>query len=103
MGVFSFTEKLVSEIMSSLGLSMMMPQYAPIDAIASGGKCVAFSLLCTCYIEGVFLPRNSIPRIGIRSRQKWERISSTPFQCLYCAVYVLSCCCGHVGLDEAFA
>ena len=22
-------------------------------------------------IEGVFLPRNSIPRIGIRSRQKW--------------------------------
>ncbi len=27
-------------------------------------------------IEGVFLPRNSIPRIGIRSRQKWERISS---------------------------
>jgi hypothetical protein len=27
-------------------------------------------------IEGVFLPRDSIPRIGIRSRQKWERISS---------------------------
>jgi hypothetical protein len=54
-------------------------------------------------IEGVFLPRDSIPRIGIRSRQKWERISSTPFQCLYCAVYVLSCCGGHVVLDEAFA
>ena len=29
-------------------------------------------------IEGVFLPRDSIPRIGIRSRQKWERISSMP-------------------------
>ncbi len=27
-------------------------------------------------IEGVFLPRNSIPRVGILSRQKWERISS---------------------------
>ena len=27
-------------------------------------------------IEGVFLPRDSIPRIGIRSCQKWERISS---------------------------
>jgi hypothetical protein len=52
MGVFSFTEKLVSEIMSSLGLSVMMPQCAPIDAIASGGKYVAFSLLCTCYNRG---------------------------------------------------
>ena len=34
-------------------------------------------------IEGVFLPRNSIPRIGIHSHQKWERISSTfsfPFE-----------------------
>ncbi len=52
MGVFSFTEKLVSEIMSSLGLSVMMPLCAPIDAIASGGKYVAFSLLCICYNRG---------------------------------------------------
>jgi hypothetical protein len=48
MGEFSFTEKLVSEIMSSLGLSVMMPQCAPIDAIASGGKFIAFSLMCVC-------------------------------------------------------
>jgi len=48
MGVFSFTEKLVSEIMSSLGLSVMRPQCAPI--------CVS------AIIEGVFLLRNSIPK-----------------------------------------
>ena len=52
MGAFSFTEKLVSGIMSSLGLSVMRSQFAPIDAIASGGKYVAFSLLCTCYNRG---------------------------------------------------
>ncbi len=49
MGIFSFTEKLASEIMSSFELSVMMPQCAPIDAIASGGKYVAFLLLCICY------------------------------------------------------
>ena len=61
MGVFSFTEKLVSEIMSSLGLSVMRPQCAPIDAIASGQVCC---LLTTVYLllEGVFLLRNSIPK-----------------------------------------
>ncbi len=52
MGIFSFTEKLLSKIMSSLGLSVMMPQCAPIDAIASEGKYVAFSLLCICYNRG---------------------------------------------------
>jgi hypothetical protein len=52
MGIFSFTEKLVSKIMSSLGLSVMMPQCAPIDAITSGGNYVAFSLLCICYNRG---------------------------------------------------
>jgi hypothetical protein len=52
MGEFSFTEKLVSEIMSSLGLSVMMPQCAPIDAIASGGKFIAFSLMCVCDYRG---------------------------------------------------
>jgi hypothetical protein len=31
-------------------------------------------------IEGVFLPRNSIPRVGVPSRQKWERISSIVIQ-----------------------
>ena len=65
MCVFSFTEKLVSEIMSSLGLPVMLSQCAPIDAIASGGKYFAFSLCVPAIIEGVFLPRNSIPRIGI--------------------------------------
>jgi hypothetical protein len=45
MGVFIFTEKMVSEIMSLMGLSVMRSQCAPIDAIASGGKYVAFSLL----------------------------------------------------------
>ena len=39
-------------------------------------------------IEGVFLPRNSIPRIGIRSRQKWGGYLAHPFsasivQCMY--------------------
>ena len=52
MDVFSFTEKLVSEIMSSLGLSVMKFQYAPIDAIASGGKFIAFSLMCACDNRG---------------------------------------------------
>jgi hypothetical protein len=52
MGIFSFTEKLVSKIMSSLGLSVMRPQCAPIDAIAIGGKYVAFSLLCICNNRG---------------------------------------------------
>jgi len=64
MGVFSFTEKLVSEIMSSLGLSVMRPQCAPIDAITSGGKYFAFSLCVPAIIEGMFLPRNTIPRIA---------------------------------------
>ncbi len=62
MGVFSFTEKLVSKIMSSLGLPVMRSQCAPIDAIASGGKYVAFSLCVPAIIEGVFLLRNSIPK-----------------------------------------
>ena len=52
MGVFSFTEKFVSEIMSSSGLSVMSHQCAPIDAIASGGKYFAFALMCTCYNRG---------------------------------------------------
>jgi len=52
MGVFSFTEKLVSKIMSSLGLPVMRSQCAPIDAIASGGKYVAFSLMCACDNRG---------------------------------------------------
>lgn len=62
MGVFSFTDKLVSEIMSSLGLPVMLSQCAPIDAIASGGKYFAFSLCVPAIIEGVFLPRNTIPK-----------------------------------------
>ncbi len=65
MGVFSFTDKLVSEITSSLGLPVMLSQCAPIDAIASGGKYFALSLCVPAIIEGVFLPRNSIPSIGI--------------------------------------
>ena len=52
MGVFSFTEKLVSKIMSSLGLSVMRSQYAPNDAIASGGKFIALSLMCACNNRG---------------------------------------------------
>ena len=52
MGVFSFTEKLVSEIMSSLGLPVMRSQCAPIDATASGGKFIAFSLMCVCDNRG---------------------------------------------------
>jgi hypothetical protein len=52
MGEFSFTEKLVSEIMSSLGLSVMRPQCAPIDAIVSGCKFIAFSLMCVCDNRG---------------------------------------------------
>ena len=62
MGVFSFTDKLVSEIMSSLGLPVMLSQCAPIDAIASGGKYFAFSLCVPAIIEGVFQPRNTIPK-----------------------------------------
>ena len=65
MGVLSFTDKLVSEIMSSLGLPVMLSQCAPIDGITSGGKYFAFSLYVPAIIEGEFLPRNSIPRIGI--------------------------------------
>ena len=52
MGVFSFTDKLVSKIMSSLGLPVMLSQCAPIDAIASGGKYFAFSLMCACDNRG---------------------------------------------------
>ncbi len=52
MGVFSFTDKLVSKIMSSLGLPVMLSQCAPIDAIASGGKYFAFSLCVPVIIEG---------------------------------------------------
>jgi hypothetical protein len=52
VGEFSFTEKLVSEIMSSLGLSVMRPQCAPIDAIVSGCKFIAFSLMCVCDNRG---------------------------------------------------
>ena len=62
MGVFSFTEKLVSEIMSSLGVSVMMPQCAPIDAITSGGKYLPSHYCVSAIIEGVFLLRNSIPK-----------------------------------------
>jgi len=52
MGVFSFTEKLVSEIMSSLGLPVMRSQCAPINAIASGGKFIALSLMFACNTRG---------------------------------------------------
>jgi hypothetical protein len=74
-------------LMLSLVEASMLPSHYCVSAI----------------IEGVFLPGNSIPRVGIPSHQKWERISSTLFQCLYCAVYVISCCGGNVGLDKAFA
>ena len=77
MGVFSFTEKLVSKIMSSLGLSVMRLQCAPINAIVVEASMLPSHYCVPAIIEGVFLPRNSIPRIVIRSRQKWERISST--------------------------
>ena len=62
MGAFSFTEKLVSEIMGSLGISVMIPQCAPIDAIASGGKYLPSHYCVSAIIEGVFLLRNSIPK-----------------------------------------
>jgi hypothetical protein len=50
--VFSFTDKLVSEITSSLGLSVIAPLHAPIDDIASGGRFIAFSLMCACDNRG---------------------------------------------------
>jgi hypothetical protein len=62
MGEFSFTEKLVSEIMSSLGISVMRPQCAPTDAIASEGKYLPSHKCVSAIIEGVFLLRNSIPK-----------------------------------------
>jgi hypothetical protein len=52
MGVFSFTEELVSKIMSLLGLSVITPLCAPINDIASGGKFIAFSLMCACDNRG---------------------------------------------------
>ena len=51
-GIFSFTEKLVSEIMSSLGFFYALPFCAPIDDIASGGKFIAFSQMCACDNRG---------------------------------------------------
>ena len=64
MGAFSFTDKLVSELMSSLGAfcDMVAPLRAPIDDVASGGKLLPSRSCVPAIIEGVFLLRNSIPK-----------------------------------------
>jgi hypothetical protein len=69
--------------MSSLGTFCDHSLHAPIDAVANGGKYLPFHYCVPARLEGVFLLRNSIPRLDSPSRHKWERISSTPFQCLY--------------------
>jgi hypothetical protein len=83
--------------MSSLGNFCDHSLYAPINAVASGGKYLPSHVCVHARLEGVFLLRNSIPRLDstVRARtcmhagkdrvlvRMLERISSTPFQCLY--------------------